>query len=107
MRNSASSAPYAFSVLADFLADDRGNGIEWEEIPSMADSLGRRLINPDLASGVRPSAPSALGGWEPTMPAELGDTPAPMFQEAIKGLSIREVHEPDLFLHFFERSIVR
>jgi hypothetical protein len=87
MRNSASSAPYAFSVLADFLLDRRNDVVEWGGGHSVADL-------------------SKLGFINPTMPADLGDTPEPMFQETIKGLSIREVHEPEFFMHFFERSIV-
>ena len=107
MRNSTSSAPYAFSVLADFLLERRNDVSEWGGVHSMADLSGLEFINPSPRGGVQPIVPSVMGGWEPTMPTELDDTPVPMFQEAIKGLSIREVHEPDLFKHFFERSIVR
>ena len=107
MRSSASSAPYAFSVLADFLLERRNDVIEWEGGHAVADPSDPGFINPGSAGRVQPIGPSVLGGWAPTMPAPLGDTPEPMFQETIKGLSIREVHEPDLFKHFFEYSIVR
>ena len=107
MRSSASSAPYAFSVLADFLLERRNDVLEWADVHSLADQSDLEFISPGSAGGVRPTGPSVLGGWAPTMPAALGDTPEPMFQEPIKGLSIREVHEPDLFKHFFEYSIVR
>jgi hypothetical protein len=107
MRNSASSTPYAFSVLADFLLNRRNDQVDWGGVHSVADLSALGFINPGSAGGVRPTGPSVLGGWAPTMPADLGDTPEPMFQETIKGLSIREVHEPDLFMHFFEHSIVR
>ena len=107
MRNSASSASYAFSVLTDYLVDERNDELDWADIPFMADSAVSRLISPDVSTAVQPVVPSVMAGWEPTMPAVLDHTPAPKFQEAIKGLSIREVHEPDLFKHFFQRSIVR
>jgi hypothetical protein len=107
MRSSASGAPYAFSVLADFLLERRNDVIEWEGGHSMADLSDFGLIKPGSAGRVRPIGPSVHRGWDPTMPAALGDTPEPLFQETIKGLSTREVHEPDLFKHFFEYSIVR
>ncbi len=46
--------------------------------------------------------PQPVHGWSVTMPAPL-DMPmvsAP-FQEPLHGLAIREVHEPELFRHFF------
>lgn len=107
MRNSASSTPYAFSVLAEFLLDRRNDPVDWDGVHSVADLSALGCINPGSAGRVWPTGPSVLGGWAPTMPADLDDTPEPMFQETIKGLSTREVHEPELFMHFFEHSIVR
>jgi hypothetical protein len=66
--------------------------IEWEELPS-------------LAQRVRPLAGAPAGTvWDATRPAEL-DRPAPSqpFREPLKGVSIREVLEPDVFRHFFGR----
>jgi hypothetical protein len=66
--------------------------IEWEELPS-------------LAQRVRPtSAPGVAGTvWDATRPAELETlAPSPPFRE-LKGVAIREVSEPDVFRHFFER----
>lgn len=40
--------------------------------------------------------------WGVTMPADLATMPSPApFREAIRGLVTREVHEPELFKHFF------
>ncbi|MES2888791.1 MAG: hypothetical protein V4739_12390 [Pseudomonadota bacterium] len=81
------------------------DAIEWEELPSLSASLEHRLINPDLGDHgkPRPIVPSVLGGaWDHTMPAELDVTsPSGPFREALQGLSMREVHEPELFRHFF------
>lgn len=85
-----------------------GEAIEWEELPSLSDSLDRRLINPD-ARQARPIVPSVLGcAWDHTLPAELEVLPpATPFRETLQGLSIREVYEPELFRHFFGEAIVK
>lgn len=101
MRKSTPRFPIHSAVVANSKADIESDFIEWEDVPSLAETLNARLINPDLLNRNRPIVPSVLGGWEPTMPAELDDTPPPMFHEAFQGLSIREVHAPDLFQHFF------
>jgi hypothetical protein len=82
--------------------------IEWEELPSLSDTLEQRLINPESGKA-RPIVPSVLGGaWDHTMPAELDVLPPPTaFRETLEGLSIREVYEPELFRHFFGEAIVR
>ncbi len=68
-------------------------GIDWEDMPSLA-----HLLAPTGAS------PSAGPAWAETMPCEL-DTSAPsdQFRERLPGLDIREVTEPDIFRHFFDR----
>jgi hypothetical protein len=65
--------------------------IEWEELPSLAGSLGRRI---DAATG---------SPWDATRPADLdcSGVPSQPFREPVVGVAIREVHEPDVFRHFF------
>lgn len=77
------------------------DALEWEDLPSLSDSLAQRLIR----LGERHSATSRsvpTGGWAPTLPAELEP---PMrsqpFREPLEGLAVREVTEPDVFRHFF------
>ena len=89
-------------------------GIAWEDMPSMADTLslrlvtqgGRRFVDLDLSaansetggldSGFRPAT------WDNTMPADLEPALQPEpFHEALQGLAMREVREPDVFRHFF------
>jgi hypothetical protein len=79
--------------------------IEWEELPSMADSLRERLVmlgqhhDPRRRSGLGPAAASA---WAETLPVDLDVlTALPVFHEPVRGLATREVHEPELFRHFF------
>jgi hypothetical protein len=68
-------------------------------------ALALRMQPMDL----QPSAPALRlmaidfnSAWGVTMPAYLDTTPqATPFREAIRGLVTREVHEPDLFEHFF------
>lgn len=74
------------------------DSIEWEELPSMAASLQDRLVNLGDRRGGRPTATSA---WEETRPAALEPLAASPFQEKLHGLAIREVHEPEVFRHFF------
>ena len=64
--------------------------IEWEELPSLAGSLAKRI------------AAATQAPWDATRPAEL-DVPVPSqpFREPVDGLAIREVNEPDIFRHFF------
>jgi hypothetical protein len=64
--------------------------IEWEELPSLAGSLGKRI------------ATATNAPWDATCPAEL-DTAAPStpFREPVDGVAVREVNEPDVFRHFF------
>lgn len=74
--------------------------IEWEELPSLADSLTRRLVV--LGERHRADAEPAPTGWEPTQTASLDALPpSEPFRETLRGLSTREVREPDVFRHFF------
>ena len=73
--------------------------IEWEELPSLADSLALRLID-----DVKRRQPQGhySSAWDNTLPADLDLlVPAQPFRETLHGLVQREVLEPDVFRHFF------
>lgn len=79
--------------------------LEWEELPSLADSLTQRLVR----IGAR-HAPTADSGfyedgtpcWAETQAASLGgEAPSEPLREVLAGLAVREVREPDVFQHFF------
>ncbi len=86
-----------------------GGAIEWEELPSLADSLSKRLVT--RGSWARDAANTVSGfeastsfhaPWDATMPADLDAlAPSEPFRETLTGLSMREVVEPDVFHHFF------
>ena len=91
--------------------------IEWEELPSLADTLAERLVvlgtrHRDAVAAARARAAAferiAASGrpWDPTRPAEL--EPAPVltepFREPLEGLAVREVREPEIFRLFFGRA---
>lgn len=94
----------------------QAGAIEWEELPSLTDSLADRLVvlggrhrDALAAAQARASAfeRAARSGtaWDSTRPAAFEPTPAPQpFREALEGLAIREVTEPDVFRHFFGSS---
>lgn len=78
------------------------DAIEWEELPSMADSLRERLT----VLGQQHVRHSGFGAteasvWAATRPAGLESPSEPVFAEAMQGLAVREVNEPDVFRHFF------
>lgn len=86
--------------------------IEWEELPSLADTLAERLVvlgtrhrHALEAARARASAFERAGSgqaWDSTRPADFDTTPAPRpFREPLDGLAIRETDEPDVFRHFF------
>lgn len=69
-----------------------GGAIEWEELPSLADRL--------QAVDGRRAGPT--NSWDVTMPAALDPlTESGPFVEPLHGLVTRELHEPDVFRHFF------
>ena len=91
--------------------------IEWEELPSLADSLRERLVvlgtrHRDAVAAAKARAAAfervATAGvaWDATRPAELETQtpPSQPFREALGGLAVREVLEPDVFRHFFGRA---
>ena len=81
------------------------DAIEWEELPSFAGTLAKRLVrrSPAQPRGANDSAFMRTGfAWDNTMPAALDPAPVSQpFQEPLAGLATREVNEPDVFRHFF------
>ena len=89
--------------------------IAWEDTPSLADTLslrlvtqgGLRFVDLDLGAANSDNGPLDSGcrqpmTWDNTMPADLDPAmPPEPFREALQGLSMREVREPDVFRHFF------
>jgi hypothetical protein len=75
------------------------DSIEWEELPSLIGSLAQCLVSEAERA---PVVPQRTRVWDNTLPANL-EAPAPTepFQEALHGLSTRQVYEPDVFRHFF------
>lgn len=73
------------------------NAIEWEELPSLADLL----CAPALGAAAR-AEPHVTPAWRDTMPARLESLPqSEPFRETLRGLSTREVREPEVFRLFF------
>jgi hypothetical protein len=76
-------------------------GIEWEELPSLAESLAQRLVHGGARRDFESSSSFNLA-WDATMPAALDPlTESGPYLEPLRGLVTREVHEPDVFRHFF------
>lgn len=100
MRHSTSSLQHFISAKR-FLA--RGDAIEWEELPSLADSLAERLVNdPVRRRHATQFEHAAVSAWDNTMPADLlSIAPSQPYRETLTGLVTREVLEPDVFRHFF------
>jgi hypothetical protein len=106
MRHPPSTLHYAKA----FGASTPAGAIEWEELPSLADSLADRLVilgNHRIgaaAARLRSGNGAGTAGspWDSTRPAELeiAVVSAP-FREPLEGVAIREVNEPDVFRHFF------
>lgn len=80
-----------------------GPAIEWEELPSLADSLTRRLVSLSARHGGDFQASSGFHTvWDATMPAALDPLQeSGPFTESLTGLVTRELREPDVFRHFF------
>ena len=81
----------------------QAGAIEWEELPSLADSLGQRLVNLGARRGADfQNSSSFHAAWDATMPAALDPlTESGPFVEPLRGLVTRELREPDVFRHFF------
>ena len=104
MRQSTSSLQ-SFLSAKRFLA--RGDAIEWEELPSLADSLAERLVNdPVRRRAVSQFDGAPVSAWDNTMPADLlSIAPTQPYRETLSGLVTREVLEPDVFRHFFGSAV--
>jgi len=78
------------SAPINFRALPANEGIEWEDMPSL----------PVRNKAAQPEDGPA---WKNTMPASLMEIAQPpkAFREALDGLSMREVDEPEIFQHFF------
>ena len=86
--------------------------IEWEELPSLAGSLAHRPVARGALSRAAAGAAAAFDAgsagaspWNSTLAATFdalpSAPPSQPFREALSGLSMREVNEPDVFQHFF------
>lgn len=82
-----------------------GGALDWERLPSMADSIAERLAR--LLERHRrttgAAAAEAEQRWTRTQAAEFDALPlsdAP-FRETLDGLAMREVSEPAVFRYFF------
>ena len=63
--------------------------VEWELLPSLLNMLGNRRQRSQPA-------------WMETVVSEFDQVePSEPFEEVLPGLSMREVHEPDIFQIFF------
>jgi len=90
MRHAPATMHFSHAFAARPFRPAAAGAIEWEELPSLAGSLARRI------------AAATQAPWDATRPAAL-DAPVPSqpFREPVDGLAIREVNEPDVFRHFF------
>jgi len=89
MRHAPSTLHFSHAFGARGFQSPAAGAIEWEELPSLAGSLAKR-----------PAANQVP--WDATRPAELDAVPPSQpFREPVDGMAIREVHEPDVFRHFF------
>ncbi len=77
-------------------------GIEWEELPSLADTLTRRLAHGGMRASDFQNSSGCNSVWDATMPAALDPLQeSGPFVESVHGLVTRELREPDVFRHFF------
>lgn len=81
--------------------------MEWDELASLAHRLTQQPAAVPAMAPATAHSPAAEfnSAWNVTMPATLAalHEPAPPapFREAIEGLVMREVSEPEVFRHFF------
>jgi hypothetical protein len=87
----------------------QADALEWEELPSLADSLAQRLVVlGERHRGLAEDGPESRYDWAVTQAAGLDPlTPSEPFRETLQGLAMREVNEPDVFRHFFGASAAR
>ena len=98
---------FAATQRAVTSAVNHADAIEWEELPSLAGSLAKRLVRrtpmPTRANdSTFMNSTSFASAWDNTLPAALDVTPPSQpFYEPFQGLVTREVNEPGVFRHFF------
>ncbi len=69
--------------------------VQWDDTPSLADSLSWRLQRAGEGNG-------PVVNFADTVPAALLPAqPATPFREPVDGLSVREITDDDLFVHLF------
>ncbi len=71
---------------------------DWADLPTLADAVEQRFVDEARSRQLTAQFNSA---WDNTAPADLDALPPEPFQETLSGLVQREVHEPDVFRHFF------
>jgi hypothetical protein len=94
---------YRSSAYRNIAALASADAIEWEELPSLASAVAQRRQMPTDTAAARAFTPSTFGNaWSVTQRGDLHDLPAPQaFREPLRGMAVREVHEPEVFSHFF------
>ena len=98
----SSSRPLPNQIHPQRRMNQIAGAIEWEELPSLADTLSERMVN--LGNRGRDFKPANgfAGPWDATMPAAFDPiVESGPFQESLNGLATRELLEPDVFRHFF------
>ena len=89
-------------LIASHRAVAHSGGIEWEELPSLAGSVAERRQAAANASNSVFGRSDFGAAWSATMPAALDPLREPEpFREMLNGMAMREVHEPEVFRHFF------
>ncbi len=92
------SSPQQYLPSLNRVVAYNGTGA-WADLPTLADTVAQRLVDEARSRQLTAQFNSA---WDNTAPADLDLLPPPEpFQETLSGLAQREVHEPDVFRHFF------
>ena len=92
------STPQQYLPSLNRIVAYNGHG-DWADVPTLADTVAQRLLDQARSRQLTAQSNSA---WDNTAPADLDVLPPPEpFQETLSGLVQREVHEPDVFRHFF------
>ena len=97
--NTSRTQPYR---IASLRAVAHSGAIEWEELPSLVGTLAERRHPAAQASNSAFGRSEFSAAWSATMPAALDPLREPEpFRETLNGMAMREVHEPEVFRHFF------